>query len=189
MPSMNCPNCQSEDWKLASVIYAEGTTTVEASTSGSTLGVGAGTGGLGVGYAMSSSNTLGSHRTLSSQAAAPPVLPPHPGPKITQSQKNTATGAIQFVAICLGLVLIFKESMLFGVIGLVLVFVYWGKLKFKARSLRLAEYKSYEEEYAKKTKAYDDAVTDHAKWERTRICQRCGTRFTIASPRLLQLYE
>ena len=76
---MNCPSCRSKNWKLCRVVYDEGLVHVETSTSGGTLGAGIGTGGIGVGYARTSADTIGSHQSEFSKAVAPPEIPPHPG--------------------------------------------------------------------------------------------------------------
>jgi hypothetical protein len=56
--SLNCPNCHSDEWRLASMIYQDGLTHVN--TSSNTVGVGVSSGiGVGVGY----SETTGLHQT------------------------------------------------------------------------------------------------------------------------------
>lgn len=66
--SMSCPKCQSDDWKLASLVYAEGLTHVSTASQGG--GIGVGTGGIGVG--VGGGKTTGTHQTALSRLAAPP---------------------------------------------------------------------------------------------------------------------
>lgn len=137
-----------------------------------------GTGGLGAGYARSRSDTSGSHQTAFSQSIAPPIVPSPPGPKLSEKTKSNLVGTVQILAVGYGLFLLFQMNVLLGIIGLALVVIFWGKGKGKLSSLHKEEYKAYEEKYAKETEEYEAAVAEHAKWERTRICQRCGTRFS-----------
>jgi hypothetical protein len=62
---MSCPKCRSDDWKMASVIHAEGLSGISTST----IGIGASAdifGGVGV------ADTNGTKQTLLSELAAPP---------------------------------------------------------------------------------------------------------------------
>ena len=145
---MNCPKCQGDDWIAASLAHAQGLSSVNTSTSGSTLGIGAGTGGVGIGYGRSSSSTSGAHQTVFSKSASPPKVLPKPGPK---SKENVPLGIVDFV--------------------------FRGKLKAKANSFARETYKLYEEQYAKQNEAYEASVAAYVKWERTRICLRCGTHY------------
>jgi hypothetical protein len=68
---MSCPKCGSDDWKMASVIHAEGLSGISTST----VGLGVGTGGLGAGVA----STKGNQQTKLSKLAVPPRLDSHDG--------------------------------------------------------------------------------------------------------------
>lgn len=172
---MNCTKCHSDNWKLASVVYSQGLINVETSTSGSTIGVGVGTGGLGVGYAQNSSDTTGSHQTIFSQSAKPPTVPPHPGQKTPYTQFGILLVPIQLLAVGYFLFTIFQASVLFGFVALVFFVVVWGKINKIAG--REANYQEYEAKFAKQTEEFEAALAAYAKWEQTRICQRCGTFF------------
>lgn len=65
---MACPTCNSDDWKLASLVYEEGLQVVDTRTSGGAVGVG--TGGFGGGVA--SGKTTGTVQSALSQRASPP---------------------------------------------------------------------------------------------------------------------
>lgn len=73
---MTCPKCDHGEWKLASLVFAEGIQTIDTRTSSS--GIGAGTGGIGIGVGFSS--TSGSQQTALSQKAAPPEKTTTSGP-------------------------------------------------------------------------------------------------------------
>lgn len=63
---MNCPKCDSDQWKMASVVYDEGT------TSTSSVGVGAGASGSGPGAGVGF--TTGRNVTALAEKAKPPEL-------------------------------------------------------------------------------------------------------------------
>ena len=170
---MNCPKCHSEDWKLASVIYNQGLTDVNTSTSGGTLGAGVGTGGINVGYARSSSETTGEHQTTFSKQAAPPDVPPKP--KLLHS--TNAVAVVQFLGLGIGLYLIFKENILLGFVALALLIGFWSKITNALKSNRDGEHKDYEAKHAKEIEEYKHAVEAYKKWETAAICLRCGDLF------------
>lgn len=64
---MKCPKCDSEDWKLASMVFKEGLGTIDSSTKGFAVG----TGGISVG----SAKTEGWSQTHISRMASPPAPP------------------------------------------------------------------------------------------------------------------
>ena len=70
---MICPKCGSEEWKMASVIHAEGLSTISTTT----IGVGAGADGDvfggGVGLGAGAGKTSGTNQTKLSNLAAPPT--------------------------------------------------------------------------------------------------------------------
>lgn len=61
---MPCPSCNSEEWKLASLVYKEGLSHIATTT----VGAGAGPGAFGGGGAK----TTGTQQSALSKAAAPP---------------------------------------------------------------------------------------------------------------------
>lgn len=69
----SCPFCESSEWKMASLVYAEGISTTQGSASSS--GIGISSGGIGVG----SSKGEYSHFSQSelSLKASPPASPSH----------------------------------------------------------------------------------------------------------------
>jgi hypothetical protein len=67
---MACPKCASEEWKSASVIYANGLSAMSASTVGVGGGASADVSGGGVGAGIGS--TSGKQQTVLSKLAAPP---------------------------------------------------------------------------------------------------------------------
>jgi len=65
---MTCPKCNSEEWKLASMIHAGGLSKISTST----IGIGAATTGGGVGLGGGVGSTSGEQQTELSKLAAPP---------------------------------------------------------------------------------------------------------------------
>ena len=65
---MTCPKCQSDDWKLASLVHKEGLTHVATTSKG--VGVGIFAGGIGAG--VGGAKTSGMYQTELSKLAAPP---------------------------------------------------------------------------------------------------------------------
>lgn len=65
---MPCPTCESDDWRLASLVYQEGLVHVSANTTGGTVGMSK----AGVGIGAVGAKTSGVHQTELSRQAAPP---------------------------------------------------------------------------------------------------------------------
>lgn len=70
---MGCPKCGSEEWKMASVIHAEGVSEVSTTTFGAGAGADDDALGGGVGLGAGVGKTSGTHQTLLSKQAAPPT--------------------------------------------------------------------------------------------------------------------
>lgn len=153
---MPCPNCQSDDWKLASLVYAEGSTAVQTATHG--LGIGISTGGVGI--ANSSANTSGSHQTtlsmLAGAAIAPPPQPVSPG---------LAATFFGFLIAVLGGFLTYRVSPPWVALGFAGAMLFmWGLVSSSNEDAQ----KAYEEALAKREAAMAKAKT-------LRMCLRCGT--------------
>jgi hypothetical protein len=73
---MTCPKCGSEEWKLASVVYAEGIHNLSATTNFFGGGLGADVLGVDIGAGVGRGKTSGTHQTMLSELAAPPVKTP-----------------------------------------------------------------------------------------------------------------
>jgi hypothetical protein len=65
---MSCPSCNSDQWKLASLVYQEGLSTIDATTR--VIGTGIGPSGIGTG--AGTAYTSGIRQSALSAAAAPP---------------------------------------------------------------------------------------------------------------------
>ena len=68
---MTCSKCGSDQWKLATLVHAEGHTTVSTRTVGGGIGVD----GDGIGVGGGVAGTSGEHQTMLSKSAAPPEKP------------------------------------------------------------------------------------------------------------------
>ena len=66
---MTCPNCNNDDWKLASLVYKSGLTHIDTSTTA--VGIGFTEDGMDPGVGVG--DTVGTHQTELSRLAAPPV--------------------------------------------------------------------------------------------------------------------
>lgn len=87
---MTCPKCGSSEWKMASIVYAEGF--VSGSTSG--YGGGLSTGGIGVGAGQSS----GTYQSELSKKAAPPELKETPRETMRTANKVVIWSSLGIVA-------------------------------------------------------------------------------------------
>jgi hypothetical protein len=76
---MNCPKCGSDNWKMASLVHAQGVSVIEVSTSSVGLGISNNVFGDGVGLGIGSSDSSGAQQTLLSKNAAPPERPSEAG--------------------------------------------------------------------------------------------------------------
>ena len=65
---MSCPRCFGTEWKLASLVYAEGLSGVASRARGGGLAVGT----AGIGAAMGGARTSGTQQSVLSALAAPP---------------------------------------------------------------------------------------------------------------------
>lgn len=72
---MNCPQCGSTEWKLATLVHAEGLSTATSQTRGTGVGLGVGSGGLSVGVGSGGSSTSGIQQTELSRRAAQYITP------------------------------------------------------------------------------------------------------------------
>lgn len=87
---MVCPSCQSEEWRLASLVHKEGLSSINTRTSGSAIGVSQG----GLGFSSGSARTTGTQQTAISKAASPP----------SGYLKTIALGIIGFIALIIALI-------------------------------------------------------------------------------------
>lgn len=72
IPRLKCPNCSSENVQSLKVIFELGTSTIDATSSGSVTGFGVGT-GAGVGLGVTSGTATGTQQTEAARQAAPPA--------------------------------------------------------------------------------------------------------------------
>lgn len=142
-----CPKCESNEWKLASLVHAEGLSTISTST----IGVGAGAdndllgGGVGIGAGVG--KTKGDQQTMLSEIAAPPEKP---------TSVKMAIGVLIGITIFAGIMeweIIFILFGVFSVLG-VLALIADPKVDEKAKS------------------KFNESI---AKYSDKRMCLRCGT--------------
>lgn len=144
---MPCPNCGSDDWKLASLVYRDGLHNIETTSKGG--GVGIGSGGIGVGVGKGS--TSGIQQSALSQAAAPPVDPTGDKAGMLAVGIGLAIAIIGGIAkgsYFWGLFVAFPVGLLVGLVVAYIVAMTADNTKYEAQ-LRT--------------------------WQQIRMCQRCGT--------------
>lgn len=145
---MSCPECNSDDWKSASLVHEAGIVNIDTSTTSAGVGLGVGGGGLGIGGGVASGKTTGQHQSNISAMAAPPTEP-----------KNTV-GPIFWLAVIGFAIMVSGKSGFMGFLVLVGGFFLWNKKKTEFKAL-----------HEKKVVDYKHALE---QWEQTRMCQRCG---------------
>lgn len=176
---MSCPNCSGENWKLASLVYKQGLSDVDMSASGSTIGVGAGSSGIGGGYAKTTSNSAGTHRTKFSQSAEPPCILAAPPTEetYTQQKKNANVGRWVMLAILL-LAFYLTGKLLFAIPFFLFMGIFSEKIDAFLDVRFEKDYAKYVIDHAKLTEDYKESLAAYKKWELTKICMRCGTFYT-----------
>lgn len=163
---IDCPSCHSHDWKLASFIYKAGLTHVN--TSSNSVGVGVSSGiGVGVSY----SDTVGQHQTELSRLAAPPV-------KQSINRKLSFFEAIAEVTPAIVMFLCF------GYFYLNSDETFWDAMVagLKTMGISLVFYIIFDMVYGDKQsdwyrKEEDSYRQEHERWQKKKICMRCGTSF------------
>jgi hypothetical protein len=145
---MTCPQCGSDEWKSASMVYASGLTEVSTATVGGGAGADAFGGGVGAGVGVG--RTGGTHQTELSKQAAPPEDEWRPAGVFT---------LIGFVIILLSW--LFKSE------------TWWtfGVMVFVASVIRYLATPSITKKYAENYAAAKE------EYQRKRVCMRCGTLF------------
>lgn len=169
----NCPECGSSDWRLASIIYQEGTAAIETKSQGSVKLIGVGTGGVGVGLGRQTLQTQGTQQTISASMVSPPEKPKPLVQKTTKEefQKNQVLAGMFFGALLTYGA--FHEGPLLGIFVLIVCFVGFSSMKKnqdKAYSDYLTEYENSENTFKQESEKYNE-------WLKTRVCQRCGAKF------------
>lgn len=163
---IDCPSCHSHDWKLASFIYKAGLTHVN--TSSNSVGVGVSS---GVGVGVSYSDTVGQHQTELSRLAAPPV-------KQSINRKLSFFEAIAEVTPAIVMFLCF------GYFYLNSDETFWDAMVagLKSMGISLVFFIIFDMVYGDKQsdwyrKEEDSYRQEHERWQKKKICMRCGTSF------------
>ncbi len=142
---MACPKCGYKEWRLAKVVYQEGLSHVNTSTTG--IGLSAGGGGLGLG--VGGAKTSGIHQSALSGSASPPEDPNYYIAQIS----IFGFGILGFLY---GWII--EDSVILGFLLLVLGGI--GGLFFGLLVMLM----NPNREYKRQMKL----------WEKTRMCTRCG---------------
>lgn len=163
---INCPSCHSHDWKRASFIYKAGLTHIN--TSSNSVGVGVSSGiGVGVSY----SDTVGQHQTELSRLAAPPI-------------KQIINRKLSFDEKIIDAIPMIVFFLCFCYFYLNSGETFWGFITAVLKSLGIFSvlviifkviYGENESEwYRKEADRYQE---EYEKWQKKKICMRCGTSF------------
>ena len=154
MPVMTCPKCGSNDWKLASLVHAEGHTKVSTTTIGGGIVLDGGDAGAGGGVA----STSGERQTLASKAAAPPEKP------VNASGFGVGCGCLSFLLL---LVLSLFYELWSDEPGTGLLLLLIGAVGFAFAVKTMPEEQRAAEKYREKLRRY----------KMKKMCLRCGTFF------------
>ena len=146
---MSCPSCKSDDWKLARFVYQSGLSHVNTSTTNVGAGIGVGSQGVGGGVGVGRGSTSGQHQTGMSALSEPPKEP------------SNSAGTVYWVVAFLTLIWLGGKSDVIAAIILIVSIILWIGMKPELKK-----------EYEKEVATYKEAL---ANWEKTRVCQRCGT--------------
>ncbi len=175
---MNCPKCGSENWKLASLIHAEGTMKTESLT----LGGGGAVGEKSAIPLLGGGLTFGTQQSDLAKMAAPPEKNSFRSPKLPTPVANASgkKGLILSGAGILGmlindyvdslllvlLVLLVTLSGLFYLLRALHLLIF-GAEAVMNRKIKIEAKNKWNELNAMKLKEY----------ESLRICMRCGHRY------------
>jgi hypothetical protein len=145
---MTCPECGSDDWKSASLVYKAGLADIDTNTTAIGAGVGLGSNGAAAGVGVGVGSTSGKQQTKLSLDSTPPEEP-----------KDNQGTIYWVIAIVLAL-MIGAQSDLIGGIVLIGSIILWQSLKGEIKK-----------DYGKRLGEYKRKLR---QWEATRVCQRCG---------------
>jgi len=157
-----CPECDSDQWKSARLVYQSNTSSTESSGTANTAGVGLGSGGVGAGGARTWSKSEESSQSILAAQVEPPEQPSQPKGKGWYTGWGWFwivlaiiwIGSFQWINIVAGIIA--------GLVGMSYV--------------RGAEVKANES-----VQRYEEAMQKYTKldtaWKRTRICMRCGETY------------
>jgi hypothetical protein len=153
--SVVCPSCGSDEWRAASLIYAEGLSVSMARTRGTAVGAGIGvrTGQVSVGAAKYASNTVGSSQTMLSRMAEPPRR--HTRPVVLWSVLTLLCGLVVLMRI--------SASAFDGGTA------FWALLTLIFAIVLASALSTKDDTYAERMRAYDNQ----------KMCTRCG-KFYVA---------
>jgi curved DNA-binding protein CbpA len=163
----NCPQCNSSEWKLASLIYKSGLSNIDTVTNTISSGIGITSGGhVEFGVIGSDSKTSGRQQSHFSMLAKPPKEP----------KKLSIPWFILGLYIVYSLYIFSFLGDIFGnnyseIIINLAQGVYWlaAIYVFFFISIKLSKkYKKHNNQLQK------DYSNNFSKWMRTRVCQRCG---------------
>jgi ribosomal protein L40E len=149
---MDCPKCGSDSWKFASIVHAEGTSTISTTS----VGVGGGAAedvfGGGVGGGVGVGKTQGTQQTALSKLAEPPSADVRP-----------ATGAAIFSAVMLVISLFaLDKAPGYAVIAMLMLLTSIVRLVLTPEIT-----KGLEDKHKRAMKEYSSK----------KVCMKCGTFF------------
>lgn len=149
-----CPYCESPEWKMASLVYAEGI----SNNTGTTSSVGVGVGSPGVGVGLSKGKYSGVSQSETSLRAAPPA------PPLMDKALLIAFSLSVLVFIFL---LLTNRSFFFAFIISIFAFVPLLVISIPLSSFYIRFLSEEQNEYEKSLQA----------WSQVKMCLRCGLFF------------
>lgn len=175
---MSCPKCGSDQWKMAALVYAEGTSKSESLS----LGGGGAVGDDDVTPVFGGGNTFGTQQTELAKLAAPPEAEPFRVPKLPAP----ITHGYHKKAVILFLIgfpgMIISESSGGVSLALVVVAVMVASIFFMLApafsSSAKAETKRNEEAKKQARREWEEAEKKkQADYKKTKFCLRCGEKY------------
>ena len=174
---MKCPKCNGDQWKLASLVYAEGTTKREGFFTGGGLESDAGQANPIFGFGT----TNQTERTRLAELAAPPEKGPMPKAKVIKVESNKKL-YIGLVAIFITVAFIFyvESKKIEGPLSIIVTLAGFIFSIFNLLKSIILQHAGPEAEQNRRRKInakneYDRHNADvMARYKRTRICLRCG---------------
>ena len=174
---MKCPKCGSDQWKMASLIHAEGTSEKE----GLILGGGTGLLSDGSGTSAGLGITRQTAQTKLAALAAPPTVEPMPSvkQKSPAANKKAIRGLIGIAMSIIAIVVseALKISNLLTILGITVGMLYSMAQLLQAIFLLLfgAEANEYRKEKAASKLAFQQKCAKAMdQYKRTQVCMRCG---------------
>lgn len=178
----SCPACHSTNARKLSVVYEEGLSTVELSSSSKTVGAGISSSAIGAGVAKTQGATTGVQQTALSKKASPPPSSPLMLPTMPSKPGELAMALGFYFGLSSLLVWLFW-SFLYAYIALVAGSLVYFAGRRRNKNMTVAEHAEYEQLRQQWVIDCDKAKKNYELknpleiWKRSYMCMACGHQF------------